>query len=179
MKNLFIAVTMLVGTIASADLGSRTYQSNLKSFNLDQHLSYEYGNIDVDGGTITLDYARKEANLTLYRKMDCPPGRICAMVMPPPIVIKLKIKSQKTNDCGSKVVTAHDIRTDVASRFPPNSHVLTITDNRGNHCPHFVALPDTQVELATVFAVTEPMFFRLRTHSFMTGDALVRTDDQL
>lgn len=180
MKNLFIAVTMLVGTIASADLGSRTYHSNLTSFNLDQHLSYEYGNVDVNGGTITLDYGRKEATLTLYRKMHCPPGRMCAMVMPPPIEIKVKIKSQKTDDCGSKIVTANDIRTDVASRIQPDSHSLTITDNRKNTCPTFVALPDTQVELATGYNVSAgPLFYRVRTQSFMTGDALIRSNDQL
>lgn len=180
MKIVLVAAAMFIGTIANADRLSRTYESNLESINLDSNLSYEFGNIDVDGGVVTLDYGRKEAKLTLYRRFDCPPNVHCAMVMPEPITIKLKITAQKTDGCGSKIVTATDFNPYLALPIMPNVKTLQVKDNRKFYCELPFVPPATVVELTTAYNVMRgPLFFRVNTHSVMNGSKLIRTDDQL
>lgn len=178
MKQVFIAVAMLVSVIAQADLGSRIYSSRLTNFNLDKKLQGQFGNLKIDGGNITLDYGRKEATLTLYRRMYCPPGRVCAMVMPAPIIFKLPITSQQTDGCGSKIVTATDA-TPLLPYLPEHVGTLTVTDNTKNRCPTFVALEPTEVLLEYSYLVTEPMVYQVHTLSTMTGERLIRANDQL
>jgi hypothetical protein len=178
MKQVIIAVAMLTGLIAQADLGSRIYTSRLTTINLDKKLANQFGQIDVDGGSVTLDYGRKEATLTLYRRMHCPPGRFCALVMPAPIIFKLPITSQRTDGCKSKIVTATDV-VPFLPVVPDQVTTLTITDNTKNICPTFVALEPTEVVLNYSYTVFEPMVYRVSTYSTMTGERLIRANDQL
>ncbi len=177
MKQVIIAVAMLAGVIAQADLGSRTYEAQLTNINMDQKLFPKLGPLEVTDGTINLDYSRKVARLTLYRQFFCPDGLVCALSMPAPIVIELPILSQSTDRCGNKVVYASDGMS-ILPVMLDSQRTLTIVDHRKNRCPTFDILPETSVQLEYSYTVYEPMVYRVDTYSTMSGKGLLRVDDQ-
>ncbi len=170
-EKLMLPVLALVTSLSAlADVAAteRVYETSLTQFTLDKRLESQLGNLSaVYSGHIALNYTKKEANLTLYRRFSCPRNQVCLAVMPTPIFMNFKIVSQKTNECGIKVVTA-------TFNGEGTSRVLEVADTRKSRCPTFTALEPTMLTLKYTYSEQLEVFEReVTTYSTMSGDALV------
>ncbi len=75
------------------------------------------GGESIIGGFVRVNYEARTVRLTLERKFHCPPGRLCAMVMPHPVVIELPITDIRADRCGGTYVTAMEDKRPVDGAF--------------------------------------------------------------
>ena len=140
--------------------------SKMLRWNLDASL---LNGFTITGGDVVVDAAAKTITLTLSRHPFCPAGRMCPMFMPAPTVASLPLKTYRQKDsCGS-------IKYQAVRMLSPGDGVdetLTVVDNTGNHCPHFVALADTTVNY-TVSGFNRMTGKSFKEVSTLEGDRLL------
>ena len=139
MKNVLFALALAF-----------TAQANARSLIAHQaagltHLNFAEGSPlaqrNINGGQIQLDYTTSEVTLTLYPSFHCPEGAFCAMMMPAPVIVTLPLVDRQVDTCGNVHYTAKkDLRT-----VDGINEEIVVSDNRGNRCLTFVALPPTGV----------------------------------
>ena len=118
---------------------------------------------DMTGAHIVIDHMEQTATLTLYRAWSCPEGVMCPMVMPAPVIIELPLENAVLDRCNTVIYSALDDQRPVDG----NMRQLVIRDNTRNQCPHFAALPATEVTYKTLGGWVPE-----ETHSIFTGPAL-------
>lgn len=153
MKNLInvlVSVVVLSGAIQS--IASEVYKPNsqmlsaeLTQFQIDPQLVWK-----VRTGSVVVDLAKKEVNVTLYREFYCPPGKFCAMVMPTPVMLRLPLVSKSSGVCGTVVYTAREDKRMVDGGL----QILKIEDNKnfGKYCQSLIAVPATRVTYTTDYS---------------------------
>jgi|GEM_PF-3817577 len=155
-----VAAWVGVATAAERPYARAIYNAELTRFQMDR-------NLELDGtvhkGRLQLDLVRNIATVQLFSGFYCPPGRICAQVMPEPRVYSARIVSMKKDQCGGTLTVA---RRDDRPR-DGLAVQIEITDNTTNNCRTFMALPPTQVVVKTA-----TLRGGAGTRSVMTGEAL-------
>lgn len=140
MRFAMISLALIfAGLEAGATSLQHTTSAVLTSFHMDAQSPLAQRRIL--GGSITINFASQEATLILNPAFYCPPNAMCAMVMPRPIEVTLPLKAAYNDRCGTQTYEAH------INHLPVDGNLksLTIKDNTNNRCPHFVALPATEV----------------------------------
>jgi hypothetical protein len=141
-----ISIAALFSTIGFTAQASqlevnKTYISSLNNFQMDGSSTMLK---NVRAGYLQMlltDKGTPTMALTMYRPFFCPPGKMCAMVMPLPLTVQVPVLDIQTNQCG---ITTYSGLADM----PDHSGAvqkLTVTDNTSNTCPTLVALPETEV----------------------------------
>lgn len=105
MKNLFLAVTFLIGAVSTASESVKRPQGVLQY----KITEAKYASVHVQNATraqLVLNYDLSEVSLNIKVAFHCPDGRICAQVMPVPVQVHLPIVSVHTDLCGIRTVTA-------------------------------------------------------------------------
>lgn len=105
MKNLFLAITFLIGAVSTAAESTEKAQGVLQY----KVTEAKYASVHVQNATraqLVLNYDKSEVSLNIKVAFDCPDGRICAQVMPVPVQVELPIVSVQTDMCGIRTVTA-------------------------------------------------------------------------
>ncbi len=138
MKKLLLAITMLIGAVSSADTEMLKAQGLLQ-FKVEK-ANFSVGHVRNPGGAeLTLNYDQAQVKLFVAELNQCPPNRMCAMVLRRPLMVELPILSVKTDSCGIRhVVAAQDSR--------PVDGILqqiTILDPSQMTCKTFVAVKAT------------------------------------
>jgi hypothetical protein len=104
-----------------------TYSAQLTTFDIDPS-NPELRR--VNGGMITRDQFRNKLRLTLFRKNDCRPPRLCIAMMPAPVIVVLPIKSVMQTRCGSTIYTAELDQRPVDGKL----QTLQLSDNSARRC---------------------------------------------
>ena len=105
MKNIFLAITFLIGAVSIAAESAKKAQGVLQY----KVTEAKYANVHVQNATraqLILNYDKLEVSLNIKVAFNCPDGRICAQVMPVPVQIDLPIVAVQTDMCGIRTVTA-------------------------------------------------------------------------
>lgn len=94
-----------------------------------------------EGGNIIINLTKRQIALHINLGFHCPPGRMCAQVMPAPIDVELPIVSQTADTCGTRAYVA------VRDERPVDGvkELIRVVDNSHNRCPHTVMMPATEV----------------------------------
>jgi hypothetical protein len=131
----FLAIAGLLGSvIASASqlpmptppYAQLTFSAQLDTINVDPNAEYLQ---NVDGGTIVRNVSKHTLRLTLNRRFSCPADRICAQVMPAPIILDLPIVDVR-EECGSVIYTAkRDMRP-----VDGNLEIIKLADHSTRLC---------------------------------------------
>jgi len=140
MKFAMISLALIfTGLEAGATSIQQHLQARLTNFHMDAQSPLAQRRIA--NGFVQIDFNRQEATLILNPAFYCPPSAMCAMVMPRPIEVTVPLKAVYTDRCGTTTYEAE------INRLPVDGNLasLVIEDNTQNRCPHFVALPATQV----------------------------------
>ncbi|OQW55117.1 MAG: hypothetical protein A4S09_16965 [Proteobacteria bacterium SG_bin7] len=167
-KNLLLAIatfSMLASTIAEArSVKAFTLNAQLKKMHIDpnSYLAKER----FRAGSIVVDQFTKTITLQLDRKWYCPPGALCSMVMPAPIIIKLPLVSVTNGACNSLIFEARRDQRPVDG----NLTVLSVVDNSRFNCPSLHPVEPTEVHLETVSAGMDGHV--VKTHSSFTAEKL-------
>lgn len=114
MKNLVLMAAVFSGLISTGPTRviadetmlrpvSIALRAEIMRFEIDPDLNYAD---NIESGSIEVNYAKKTAELVLYRKSMCRPDMICIALVPPPMIIQLPIISVNKDGCGSKVIIA-------------------------------------------------------------------------
>ncbi len=163
MKLILTALLVLSSNAQAAE--NFVYKAELKRFQIDEHALF--GHKALSGGEALVDLKKNQVRVTLYRKWSCPPGALCTMVMPPPVILDLPIYSRSKDKCNTGIVKA---RTREAIPGGIVEH-LEVRDNSRNSCPHFVALSPTEVIYTTSQALP-PRTAGAKTRSVFEGERL-------
>ncbi len=123
MKNL-IVLTLV--SLASVNALAAPKSARITSMDLDPQA---FPSEVYTSGYINLDTRSRIANLFIYRKATCKPGKVCPMGSPSR-TIELKITSRKTNQCNAVVYTAMEDKRIVDGI----QQILTITENKNYSC---------------------------------------------
>lgn len=97
--------------IALSIAGSLSFAKNHTQFGVLEYkvsqATYASEHIQNAGlAVLKLDYNQRLVSLKIERRFHCPEGRVCAMVMPPPLIVELPIVSVTKDSCGIRTVTA-------------------------------------------------------------------------
>ena len=107
MKNLFLAITLLIGAFSiAAEPASAPKAQGVLQYKVTEA---KYASVHVQNATraeLVLNYDKLEVSLNIKVAFHCPDGRICAQVMPVPVQIELPIVGIETDMCGIRTVTA-------------------------------------------------------------------------
>lgn len=105
MKNLFLAITFLIGAFSTAAESVKKPQGVLQY----KITEAKYASVPTQNATraqLILNYDRLEVSLNIKVAFHCPDGRICAQLMPIPVQVDLPIVSVQTDLCGIRTVIA-------------------------------------------------------------------------
>lgn len=121
------------------------FEAKLEKLNIDPRLTEAR---DADRGVVRIDMLDRSVQLVLTERLPCTSdGSLCLTVMPRQFQVSLPILSDTRDQCGSRVVVAGYDQRPVDGGMSQ----LVVKDNNGNHCPHFVALPATEVVYETSY----------------------------
>jgi hypothetical protein len=139
-----VAGTVSVRSTEARSIDPRPIAAELTTWQLDPSV----GSDDhVLSASIKIDRMKGEATLFIARGMNCPPNRMCPMMMPAPVIVTLPVVATRQDSCGTWIWTAKQDLRPVDGALAQ----LVIKDNTRNHCPHFVALASTEVRYSTAF----------------------------
>jgi hypothetical protein len=171
----FLALTTLIATLStsafalqtqSVDL-NKTYISSLNNFQMDMESSSLK---TVRAGYVQLLVSDKQPStilLTMYRPYVCPTGKMCAMMMPVPVSVRMQIKNVTTDSCNAVSYFAIGNTSDGSGTVQK----LTVVDNSSSTC---------QAPAPTVITYEIDTPRGETSISHMTGDQLrTQTLDQI
>lgn len=171
MKNLLLTIATVSMIFSSAEARSVKpflMSAQLKEMHIDQKSYLAQEDLDKTG-SISINQATKTITLQLNRKMHCPPGRYCPMVMPEPVLITLPLVSVKQGHCDSVIYQARKDKRPVDGIL----EVLTVVDNSRfyNRCRTVRAVDITEVHYETS-GYNRMEREQLKTHSVFTAEKL-------
>lgn len=133
----FIQITILAASVAIAAVQSQAtsircipqvLSADLETFNV--HPNHNEG-YQIIGGNIQIDHAQGLVRLSLFQRIDCPPGLFCIEMAPAPKVVELPLVKTRTNRCGDVIYTALEDSRPADGALEK----LVVVDHTQNHCP--------------------------------------------
>jgi hypothetical protein len=88
------------------------------------------GNVPGRFNVGVVNVSRSKITLNLPRAYHCPPGRMCAMVMPAPLNIDLPLVSAEQGSCGERIYVAQRDSRPVDGAL----QTITVTDHSRSTC---------------------------------------------
>ena len=155
MKPVFISLAIMMSAFSYKGLAQElvfnrvlndvTNISQLHVFQIDPSSGLPSG---INAGYAQIRTLGENANsitLTLFHPTICPSGKFCVMLMPPPTVIEVPVKSFNVNNCGVKAFQGF---TD-ARRTDGALVKITVIDHSENRCPSLQGLNPTEIVYET------------------------------
>lgn len=146
MKNLFLAITLLIGAVSTAAEAEKKAQGVLQ-YNV---TGAKYASVHVQNASraqLVLNFDKAEVSLNIKVAFNCPDGRVCAQVMPVPVQVELPIVSIVTDMCGIRTVTA-EFDNRVADG---ELQQIKVTDPSQMTCRTFVAVQPKATYVTSYF----------------------------
>jgi len=153
MKNLFAALALVLGSSSALAASADFTRLNL------QPGGYLQQN-RVTSGQIIVDTENKALTIVAQPAFYCPPGKFCAQVMPPALLLSVPLKSISTGPCGETIYSGSQDERPVDGLFQS----IVVIDNKNLFCQTLVAVPPT-----TVTYRAETPFGGVETDSFIAS----------
>ena len=100
---------------------------------------------NISYANVAVDFGAQQITLTLQARFHCPPGMMCAQVMPAPIEIHLPLVDVRTGSCGQRIYTAKVDHRPVDGAMK----MIRVVDNTSFICKSLIAVSPTVVTYST------------------------------
>jgi len=181
MKSLMLVCALLLSNVSFAQNGERNLEFTVTESNFSPlHVQ------NPGAAQVVVNFAQSKVVMSVEQRWHCPEGKMCAAVMPPPVVVDLPITSIENVECGIRMITAQVDMRPVDGVL----EVLKVEDASKMTCPTFapykarawystkvydrfkgmeVAAESTMVIEAAATNDPQPQIFKMSEGTFKSG----------